>query len=76
MAGNDSPMRIGNRRNSCGTCNRFAQGVRRETLKELLKRHPEEALELRLRAELTLYPRLIKSFSAEYGIEDDDGPSE
>lgn len=52
--------RIGNRRNSCSTCNNFAQNVMRLTRKRLLEEHPDEYAKIRLQVEMDLYPQVIE----------------
>lgn len=47
--------RIGNRKKSCPTCNRFAQAVRRAVASGLAALHPGDAERLRAKAEARLY---------------------
>lgn len=47
--------RIGNRKKSCATCNRFAQAVRRAVASDLAARYPEDAEQFRVKAEARLY---------------------
>lgn len=53
--------RIGNRKNTCHLCNRFAQRVRREVARALTAAHPEEAAALRVYFENTAYEALCAS---------------
>lgn len=62
MRGHVGRSRIGNRRNRCTTCNNFAQNVMRLTRKLLMERYPTEYQQLRLRAELDLYPQVLEDF--------------
>lgn len=50
--------RIGNRRNECMTCNRFAQAVRRETARRLAAEFPRATRRIRQEAEQAVYDRL------------------
>jgi hypothetical protein len=64
MNGRGGAARIGNRRNSCVTCNNFAQNVMRISRKRLQELHPEEYEKIRLRVEMDLYPQVIQEFPA------------
>jgi hypothetical protein len=55
--------RIGNHRNSCTTCNNFAQNVMRMTRRRLKDNHPEEYEAIRLQVELDLYPQVLDDWS-------------
>lgn len=52
--------RIGNRKTTCRTCNRFAQAVRRLVSRRLTDAHPDEAQRLRLAAESEVYDQITK----------------
>lgn len=62
MKGYGGRARIGNRRGRCSTCNNFAQSVMRNTRKQLIELHAEEYMNLRLKAELEVYPEVLKTF--------------
>lgn len=62
MRGRGGGARIGNRRNSCTTCNNFAQNVMRLTRKRLKERHAEEYEDIRLRVEWELYQRVVAEY--------------
>lgn len=47
--------RIGNRKSTCRTCNRFAQSVRRKVATALAEMHPVDAALLRQDAERLAY---------------------
>jgi len=67
MRGVGGRARIGNARNHCGTCNRFAQQVARTTRKLLIEAVTAEEYErIRLRAELASYPGVLANFLAMY----------
>jgi len=66
MRGKQGGQRIGNNRSVCATCNNFAQNIRRLASKRLKEKHPAEYEELRVRAELDLYPQVIEEFRAVY----------
>ena len=55
--------RIGNNRTNCSTCNNFAQNVMRLTRTRLKERYPDEYYDLRIRAELDLYPQVIEDYT-------------
>jgi hypothetical protein len=65
MRGVGGGCRIGNRRNKCRTCNRFAQHVRRSTWRQLVAVHREEFEQMRLAAERELYPVIAAQFDAQ-----------
>lgn len=67
MRGLGGGARIGNRRNVCTTCNNFVQNVMRLTRKRLMELHREEYEQIRLRAELDLYPQVIDDWVLEHG---------
>lgn len=67
--------RIGNRRNSCTTCNNFAQNVMRLTRKRLKEMHEDEYLQIRIKAETDLYPQVIEDWNRQQ-IERGIHPSE
>lgn len=50
--------RIGNRKATCRTCNRFAQAVRRRVAAGLVAAYPERAAVLTLKAEAEVYAAL------------------
>lgn len=50
--------RIGNRKSSCRTCNRFGQAVRRAAARLLAAEHPADAERLRLEAEERVYAEM------------------
>lgn len=50
--------RIGNRKSSCRTCNRFGAAVRRAAARLLAAEHPEDAERLRLEAEEQVYAEM------------------
>jgi hypothetical protein len=54
--------RIGNRRSTCVTCNRFVQKVRRRLTSRLLEEFPEEAARLRLEVEERTYREFVATF--------------
>ena len=54
--------RIGNRRSMCTTCNNFAQNVMRLTRKRLKEKHAQEYEQIRLQAEVDLYPQVIEDW--------------
>ena len=62
MRGHRGGARIGNRRNSCTTCNNFAQNVMRLTRKRLLLKYAAEYDALRHSVELDLYPQVIEDW--------------
>lgn len=62
MRGVPGGCRIGNRRNKCGTCNRFAQHVRRSTWRQLAQLHAEEFGAMKRVAERELYPTILQEF--------------
>lgn len=64
MRGTGGGARIGNHRNSCVTCNNFAQNVMRLTRKRLKELHSEEYAVIRLQVERDLYPQVIEDFVA------------
>lgn len=66
MRGNEGIGRIGNRRNSCPVCNRWAQRVLRETRSRLMAMYPEEYGTLRLKVEIELYPQVMEEFLTKY----------
>ena len=53
--------RIGNRKSSCGTCNRYAQAVRRYVARDLALLHPLDAQRLRQQAEREVYALVVGS---------------
>lgn len=59
VGGEGQLARIGNRKTRCGTCNRFAQSVRRLVARRLTDAHPEQAARLRESAEREVYVRLV-----------------
>jgi hypothetical protein len=66
MRGRGGAARIGNRRNSCDTCNNFAQNVMRLTRKRLADAHQNEYARLRLEVEVNLYPQVIETFNRKH----------
>ena len=54
--------RIGNRRTSCQTCNRWAQAVLRITRQRLIEAEPELWDRLRFQVETDLYPDVIQQW--------------
>lgn len=66
MVGRGGGARIGNQRNKCTTCNNFAQNVMRITRGLLKAQHEEEYAQMRLRAEIELYPRVIEEFISQH----------
>jgi hypothetical protein len=56
--------RIGNRRSVCSTCNNFAQSVMRLTRKKLKEKYEHEYEQIRLQAEMDLYPQVIEDWNA------------
>jgi hypothetical protein len=62
MNGRGGGARIGNKRNACTTCNNFAQNVMRLTRTKLKSLHEAEYYALRLQAEASLYPHVLKRF--------------
>lgn len=67
MRGHEGGARIGNRRNSCTTCNNFNQNVMRMTRKRLKERYEEEYKVIRAQVEFDLYPQVIEDWHAEHG---------
>lgn len=53
--------RIGNRKGSCATCNRFGQAVRRAVARDLAALHEADAERYREAAEARLYDDLLIS---------------
>lgn len=59
--------RIGNRKTTCRTCNRFAQAVRRHVARALIDAHPDEAARLRHAAEHNAYGMIVGSTDRQGG---------
>lgn len=68
MRGIGGMARIGNRRNGCKTCNKFAQDVMRLTRKRMLEEYPEEYRRLRVLVEIEQYPDVMEAFMKQYPI--------
>lgn len=62
LRGHGGQARIGNRRNSCETCNNWAQNIARMTGRELRQMHPDDYLAIRARIEADRYPLVIEDF--------------
>jgi hypothetical protein len=66
MRGATGKARIGNRRNTCRTCNDFAQASRRAMIQAVQARFPDECAAIRLEVELALYPAVMARFIQSY----------
>ena len=55
--------RIGNRKTRCGTCNRFAQAVRRAALRRLKERFAEEYRVIVLESEAACYRQAMDEWT-------------
>jgi len=60
--GVEGTARIGSRRNTCPICNSFAQAVYKRARAALADRYPDEYAQLRIEAEVSLYPGVVETF--------------
>lgn len=61
--GHKGHARIGNRKSRCGTCNRFAQAVRREALRRLKDRFAEEYRVIVMESEAACYRATLDEYT-------------
>jgi hypothetical protein len=66
--GHGGDARIGNRRRTCTTCNRFSQSVLRMTRSRLIEQYEDEYRQIRLKVEADLYPQVIEQFLLSKGV--------
>lgn len=66
--GKGGGARIGNQRNSCRTCNNWAQNVMRLTRKRLMTTFAKEYKAIQLQVEADLYPQVIEDWNRKKGL--------